>query len=206
MPQFLSAAAKSALTKAIKTIESESAAEVVIAVRPRSGSYFHVDLAMAIGLGLATLAFLLYCPWLIAWHYLLGLPILAGTLAALLSFRFAFIRRSLSKRSTMAANVDLAAKSVFVGQGVHHTLDRTGLLIYVSLLERSCSLVADSATELAIPPHTLEQFAQELTAALQQPSQASELATIIEAMAGTFSEHLPAGLDDINELPDGVVS
>src|SRR5207245_4461231 len=60
---FPGEAGKAALATAVREIESASDAEVVIAVRPHSGSYRDADLLAGSAAALAMLAFLLFSPW-----------------------------------------------------------------------------------------------------------------------------------------------
>ena len=53
-------------------------AELVIAVRPRTGSYLHADLIFGILVGLAALAVLLFSPWIFAPVWFLIDPLLIG--------------------------------------------------------------------------------------------------------------------------------
>ena len=60
---FLTGESKAAFSEAVRAVEEASSAELVVAVRQRSGSYVHVNLTVGILVGLAALAFLLYSPW-----------------------------------------------------------------------------------------------------------------------------------------------
>ena len=55
---FLTDEAKKALTEAVQEVEASTSAELVVAIRARSGSYLHADLIAGIAVGLAALAFL----------------------------------------------------------------------------------------------------------------------------------------------------
>ena len=63
---FLNNESKAALSAAVSAVEAASSAELVIAVRPRTGSYLHADLGFGILVGFAALAVLLFSPWIFA--------------------------------------------------------------------------------------------------------------------------------------------
>jgi putative membrane protein len=196
--------AEEALTRAVKTIEARSSAEVVVAVRARATSYLHINLLVGIVVAAAALAFLLFCPWEIGWLYLLFDPILVGAVAALITDRSRALQSALSRQSTVDAAVLRAARATFVERGVHHTREGTGVLVFVSLHERACVLVADRAVELAMPQDVWERIESELAGVLRSEGRGTALASAIEATADTWERYLPIDDNDINELSDGV--
>src|SRR4028118_1606064 len=75
---FLSDAAKQALTDAVHFVEMRSSAELVVAVRARSGSYLHADLIAGILAALASLIGLLFSPWPFELIWFVVDPLLVG--------------------------------------------------------------------------------------------------------------------------------
>ncbi len=206
VPPLLTPPVQEALRKAVKEVESASSAELVVVVRKSSGRYRHIDMVLGMIAAFATLAFLLYSPWPFAWHYLLVLPCAVVLPTATLCSRSSTLKRALSSQATMDKLTTLAARAAFVEAGVHHTQYRSGVLVFVSLLERSLVLVADSGVELALPKQELDDLSRRLNDSLQAGKGASELAALIESSADLFAKHLPASDEDSNEIPDGVVS
>jgi putative membrane protein len=194
-----------ALRKAVADIEADSSAELVVVVKTRSASYRHVDLSLGMTCAVACLAFMLYSPWPFAWHFLLLTPVVAAIGVTVLSSKIPALARALSKTQTMHASVQQAARAAFVEAGVHHTEFRSGVLIYVSLLERRVELVADSGVELAIAKEDWDDFAAKAQSAVQEGGGADALASTIASSAELFAKHLPPQDEDINELPDGVI-
>jgi len=203
--RFMTPPSEEALRKAVTVVEADSSAEVVVVVKARSASYRHVDLSLGMAIAVACLAFMLYTPWPFAWHFLLLTPVAAAIGVAVLSSKIPMLARALSKAQTMQASVQQAARAAFVEAGVHHTQFRSGVLIYVSLLERRVELVADSGVELAIAKEEWNDFAAKMQSAVQEGGGAGALATVIESSAEVFAKHLPPQDEDVNELPDGVI-
>ncbi len=203
MQRFLPPAGKLALSEAVKAIEARSSAEIVVVIRPQSASYLHIDMMVGMGAAIATLALLLFAPWSVAWIYLLLDPILFGVGIGFAASRLGVVRRLLSRTTTIAGSVDRAAKAMFLDRGIHNTRDRTGVLIYVSLLERWCAVIADSGIELAVPANEWQSVAQSLREAVSQ-GQAVDLASTMSGMSDLLERYLPRHDDDLNELHDEV--
>lgn len=201
--RFMTPPSEEALRKAVSVVEAASSAELVVVVKARSASYRHVDLTVGMTIAVACLAFMLYSPWPFAWHFLLGTPVVVAIGVTVLSSKLPALARALSKTQTMHASVQQAARAAFVEAGVHHTQFRSGVLIYVSLLEQKVVLVADSGVELAIAEEEWNDFAAKAQSASR--SGAGALASAIESSAELFAKHLPPQDEDINELPDGVI-
>jgi putative membrane protein len=205
VPPFMTSASNDALRQAAAQVERQSSVELVVVVRPQSASYRHIDLSVGMTTAMLVLAFLLYSPWPFAWHFFLIYTFVTAIGMTMVSSKLPWLRRGLSKQSTMDREVLQAARAAFVSQGVHHTQYRTGVVLYVSLLERKAVLVADSGVELAIPKQPWTQFEDKITALLRAGGSAMELAKAIEDASEIFATYLPRPGEDKNELPDGVV-
>jgi putative membrane protein len=202
--EFLGGAATTALRDAVSAIEARSSAELVIAVRARSAPYRHAELLVGLLAGLATLAFLLFSPWEFALHWFLIDPVLIGALVALAASRLPPVRRALTPRSHREARVRTAAGTVFLEKGVHHTRDRTGILLYVSLLERRALLLPDSTVEREVPRREWRAAAAAIDRVVAQGGDGAEVARALASLADLLALHLPHRAGDINELPDEV--
>ena len=129
------------------TVESCCSAELVIAVRARTGSYLHAGLISGILAGLVALAVLLYSPWTFAPVWFLVDPLVIGGLAGLAASRSARLGRAFTPWRRRRQRVETAARSTFVERRVHSTTGRTGILLYVSVLEREAAFVVDVGVE-----------------------------------------------------------
>jgi putative membrane protein len=202
---FFTPAAKSSVTAAIKAIEERTSAEIVVTLRDASGHYRHADYLAGLILALAGLCFFLYYP---ADFRVDFFPLEAVALFALGAASSAFLpplRRLLSARALMDRNVLTAARAAFVEQGISRTRGRTGILVFISMLERRVELVAD----LAIDAEALGAPWKEAVSRLQQTMRGDpELDRFVEALtalAPVLEAALPRAEDDVNELPDEVV-
>ncbi len=140
---FLSKAAQTAVTDAVRAVEKQAEVELVVAVRPLSGHYRHIDYLVGALTGLAALCVLLFAPMPFR---LTTMPIdvvLLFALGAAASSYSPGLRRVLSRRAWQQKQVHTAAEAAFVELGISRTHHRTGMLVFVSLLERRVELVAD---------------------------------------------------------------
>jgi putative membrane protein len=201
---FLTPESKTALSEAVRAIESCSSAELVIAVRHRTGSYLHADLLFGILAGVAALAFLLFSPTVFAPLWILIDPIVVGGLAGLLAAWSSGLRRSFTPPAMRRQRVETAARSTFVERRVHGTTGRTGILLYVSVLEREAALVVDVGVEALAAMDGWKAAVGEIERAVRNREDGVAVAARLRGLATLLSSALVRGADDVNELPDEV--
>ncbi len=201
---FLLAEDKEALRRAVKDVEQQSSAEVVITLRSLSGSYLHADLIAGIVCGCFALWFQLFSPWDFGLEVILVAPVAIGAMAAWLSSRAPGLRRLLTLPSARRQRVRSAALVVFYERGVSHTRARTGLLVYVSLLERAAEVVADRGVVEHVPTSEWAAKVAAIDASVARGEPGAALAERIRDLAPILALALPYRADDVNELADEV--
>ena len=192
---------KTRLWTAIKSIEQDSQAEVIVVLRASSHTYPDIPLVWGIIAAWFTLTYMIYSPDLFDNWLVYYLPILAFAL----SYAFAHlpgIKRLCSKRSTLQRNVEIMARAIFQKGGIYHTRAKTGMLIYCSILEQSVYLLPDRGIELAIPHEEWQSLHQEFKLVFAGKKPMDALLTALHKTRLLFGQYLPALADDINELPD----
>jgi uncharacterized membrane protein len=198
--RFLSEAGERALEQGARAIEAVSAAEVVIAIRPRARYSLLQHAFVALVATFGTLAFLLYGPAHVARWQLLVTPIVAMFAGIVLVEACAPLYRWLAPPWLRYEHVREAAYAVFVEKRVHATRDRTGLLVYIALRERMVEVVGDVGV---LEHHGREQLAAwGKTLEARLPAGAEALATELAQLAPTLAGSLPRRGDDANELAD----
>ena len=204
MARFLDDGAKAALTAAARSVEERSSAEVVIAVRGRSSTYRQVDVAVGALAAYAALGFILFSPWPFDVWWIFIDPLLAGVGGALLAAPFPAVRRALTAPATRRRAVETAACAAFLEKRVGETRDRTGLLVYVSLLERGASVVADRGIRDAVDAKAWAQGVAAIDAAVARCEKGEAVAARIAALGEVLARALPRRAGDVNELSDEV--
>jgi putative membrane protein len=201
---FLDASARAGFAQAVSAIESVSAVEVVVAVRRRSASYLHANVAIGAVVALASLGVMLFGATIFSLTSILVDPFLVGGIAGALVELVPGLKRGLAPPAMRDRAVRVAARAAFVERGVDETRDRSGLLIYASLLERRVVVIADRGLARKFAADAQRAAEQAMTAALPQGGAA--VARELAQLAGAFAVAMPRRPDDINELPDAIDS
>jgi putative membrane protein len=195
-------AAGEALAQAVRDIEKDSDAEIVIVVRGRSGSYRHADYLCGAIVAFVGLVFVLLSPF--EFHtYWVPIDVLALFIAgAFVSARIDAVRRALTSRDFRAKAARTGAAAMFYEAGIANTSAENGLLIYLSLLERRLEVIADRGILKAVPALKWNNSVFELKKIGRRP-EPDNLIKSVRDLGCVLAEHLPATGENPNELPDG---
>jgi putative membrane protein len=200
--KFLDDDARAAFKRAVETVENASSVEVVVCVRQRSAAYRHANVLVGAMFAFAGLATMLFAEEDFSLSSILVDPFVVGILAGALVDLLPQLKRVLTATSTRRYHVLRAARATFVERGVHNTTGRSGLLVYISWLERRIALVADSGLAQSLPDGALARAEDQLTRAM--PSGGAAVAKVVEGFADLMAEAMPHREGDVNELPDAV--
>lgn len=112
-------------------------------------------------------------------------------------------RRWLTPGETLSRRVEMRAAAAFVECEVFATRERTGVLLFVSLLEHEVLVMADSGIHGAVEQATWDRLAAELAAGIRDGRAADALVEAV-GKAGEILERrgVERRADDVNELPD----
>jgi putative membrane protein len=201
---FLTDESKAALSEAVQAVEACSSAELVVAVRPRAGSYLHADLIWGILAGLAALAVLLYSRWEFDLVWFLIDPLIVGALVGLAASRSDAMRRVFTRPVTRRARVEAAAKATFVERRIHGTTGRTGILLYVSVLEREAAFVVDVGVEALAATDAWKKAVSEIEEAVRQGADGVAVAARLRDLEVLLGPALERSSTDVDELPNEV--
>jgi putative membrane protein len=200
--RYLDDDARTALTKAIETIEGCSSIEVVVASRRRSAGYGHASAIAGAIVAFAGLAAMLFAEHAFSLTAILVDPFVVGALAALAVRWLPDVQRVLTPPAWRERAVAAAAHATFVERGVHNTRDRSGLLVYVSWLEQRVVLVPDSGLAAAVSPEELARCNRLLSDALRDGGAAVARALVEHVIP--IAPAMRRRPDDVNELPDSI--
>lgn len=203
---FVRSVAREQLGAAVSVVEGQSSVEVVVAVRPWSERHLSGALLLGAMLSELVLLFFLFAPPPFPlWSIALGVPVAFG-LGTLFGWWLHPVRLLLTGRRRVEARVRRAANALFTTLGVSMTRDRSGILVYVSLLEARCVAVADVGVRKGIGAERWEEMSRALSSAITahgvREAGVAALAAAIEALGPELARALPRRADDTNELPD----
>jgi putative membrane protein len=193
------------LVAAVQRIEKASAAEVVVTVVPRAAGHWDVTLAATLGVVLAAqLAAAALLGDVTALGVLIDAVVAAAVAVAVVRV-FPVVQRVLLPRRAAVRRVEQGAESAFFRQGIYRTRGRTGVLLYLAVLERRAVLLPDDAVVHALPPATLAALRTQADGVLAGRDPRAALLTLLDQLGRAAARHLPAGPGDLNELPDAPV-
>ncbi|HUT94578.1 MAG TPA: hypothetical protein VMY37_34300 [Thermoguttaceae bacterium] len=191
------------VTRAVEQAETQTAAEIVVAVHPQSGRYRDTDYLFGGLVALAGLVFIVFNPW--TWHPAHMLPVEMVVLFAIGTLGCSVcppLRRRLTTGKRRQAQLREAAAARFVEEGVANTRARTGVLVYVSLLERQVEVIADVGITNHVLPEAWSRCLFELKKIGSADDTAQALLDGIRRLGDVLSQDLPAGEDNPDELPN----
>lgn len=202
-----------AIRAAVQTAERRTRGEIVPMVVPASARYRDASYLAGLILAFVALAALLSMDY--GWNrwrwtgYHPGWTIVSVLAAyALGNFigRFPRIIRLLTSDKRMAMKVRLRAERAFYEQGLHKTKEGTGVLIFLSLLERRVEILADRIIDARVPPGTWDTLVHDLVQGIRADRQTDAFCKVIARCGDLLAIHFPAcGGDNPNELPDELI-
>jgi putative membrane protein len=197
----LDPAVAASLGERIRAVEAASSAEVVVEIRAHSGSYAHAEARFAALAAFVVLLVVLFAPWNIdpIWvpPVVLGGYIIGVMLARLSDL----VRRSMTTRRDRDARVRTAAAATFVERGVTNTSRETGLLIFLSVLERRMELIADRGILDAVP---VLEWNQLLEKTRQRAADTETLLDVLRELEPLLTKYVPVRAGDRDELSNEV--
>jgi putative membrane protein len=204
---LFSAADEEAIRAAVEDAERRSAGEVVPWIveacdpYPEAawkGAALGALLGMALGLG----AHLLAGAWGAALLWLV-LPAFAGGATGLALGGLPAVKRLLVDEAVFSHRVRTTAEAAFLRGEVFATSERTGILVFLALLEHRVVVLGDAGINERVRPEEWQAIADEIVAGVRRSRPAAALASGIEACGRLLAERGVAQLEeDLNELPD----
>ncbi len=212
MPRIdLSAEERGRVTRAITLAEKDTSGEIVVVVTRQSDDYIHVPLHIAAGVALAV-PLLLYVPWFVRlfpwaevsfkWIYLIQLLSFI-VVALVLSIRS--LRYLVTPRALMRKYAHRNAASQFLTRNMHTTRGRTGVLIFVSLLERFCEVVGDTEIAAKVDHATWQSIVDEMLPILHEERIGEGLVLGVRRCGEVLARHFPPGTENPDELPNHLI-
>ncbi len=130
---------------------------------------------------------------------ILGISIIVGFLTTYIPS----YKRLLIGKSTMQERVTQAAESLFLQENVMETKHRTGILILLSLFERTVFIKADKGIAEKVSQEEWDDIIAQITATIKQGKQAKAITNAIEYCGILIEKHgFVIASDDTNELPN----
>lgn len=205
----ISPAERARVTRAIAAAEENTSGEIVVVLARQSDDYIHVPLhiaavvALAVPLLLPWLAGLF--PWAAVSFWWLYLAQLACFIIVALVLSLDPLRYHVTPRRLMTKYAHRHAAAQFLSLNLHTTRGRTGILIFVSLLEHYCEVVGDTEIAAKVPRSTWQQIVDEMVTHLRRGDVAEGLVHGVERSGDILARHVPPGRSNPDELPNHLI-
>ncbi|HSO71549.1 MAG TPA: TPM domain-containing protein, partial [Thermodesulfobacteriota bacterium] len=138
--------------------------------------------------------------YLIPLHFLFALPLY------LLFQKIPVLKRPFLGTRRKEAAVRRRALESFHEKGLHRTHLNTGVLFFLSLLERKVWVLADKGIYEKIKQETLNQFAGQVSGGVRDRQAGQALIQAIQGVGNLLAEHFPIKPGDRDELPNEVMT
>ncbi len=206
MRHDIAATDRQKVTLAIKKAELLTSGEIVVIAARQSDDYVHVPIHIASGAALAV-PFLLpllsrFFPWAavsLFWVFMTQLLVFI-IVAIVLSYHP--FRYWVTPKKLMQKYAHRNAAIQFLAVNTHGTGGRTGVLIFVSVLERYCEIIGDTAITSKVSYQTWQTIIDEMLPHLRAGDLTQGLVQAVDRCGHELAKHFPQGTANPNELPD----
>lgn len=186
------------IIEAIRIAEKSTSAEIVPIIVKRSSTIGHVPLIVFLIFIILFLEFgskNIYCEIVEFFVSLLAAHFLA---------KLSFVQRFLTSNKDQRLQTHRRAEFEFYNLGMQKTKKATGVLIFVSLMERKAVILADKTISDKLPENTWAEALKVLIAGIKSHNVGEGIIKAIEHCSKILNAHFPPDKDNPNEIADKV--
>jgi putative membrane protein len=194
---------RACISAEIKAAEALTAGEIYVVINRENEPYRAVSILWGSLVALVI-------PWPL--HLLTYWPTTNILVAQVLAFVFVSVLIShpavhyrFVPRALSAERARKNAIAQFMAHGIHLTENRTGVLIYVALVDRCVEVVADAGINSKVAQSEWDELAAHIIRAARAEQLLHGILTAIKYAGTLLARHFPTSPNDRNELPDHVV-
>lgn len=203
---FFTDAERERIRQAVVEAEASTAGEIATMVIEQSDFYHDGEVLGAILLsGIGALIVAIASHHTTVWSYV-PLVFLLFYPARLLFRAVPRLKLPFVNRRRLIHAVRDRAVRAFYEKGLYKTREETGVLIFISLLERKVWILGDRGINSRIAPHFWHGLAGDLTRGIRAGRGCEALCDVIGRCGAELARHFPRAADDRNELPDEVLA
>ena len=208
------------IKKSVAEAEAKTTGEIAVAITSESAHYAFWELLAACGFAAIVEIILIlfssqiqaiyheiywdYGPnWVMPMFYVVSA--FASILVAYYLANIPALDRLVIPASVRRSCVTHRAFRYFTESGVYETAEHSGILIFVSFLERQVRIVADSGISKKISQDMWNLIADELAENLKKGHGEAAFTTAIAKCGDLLAHNFPAHEENSNELADGLV-
>lgn len=199
---YFSSEERARIEAAVQEAEMRTSGEIVPMVVDASYDYPRAEI---VGAGFFALATGVLTSWAFGgesvWIFL-AVFLLAYLPCKLLIRKVPALKRAMIPASEFDEEVREKALVSFLEQGLHHTRDRTGILLLISLFEHRVFVLADSGINDRVPEGAWDELVATITAGLKEGNACEALCGAITRCAELLERDFPLKEGDRDELPN----
>ena len=200
--KLLDEAQQQKVAETIASVEKQTNAELVAVLASRSDGYRYIPVLWATAIALAVPLPILFLSTLAA-ETVFAIQLSVFIVAALL-FQLPAIRYYLIPKSVMRWRACNMARRQFLEQGLHHTQDDVGMLLFVSEAEHYVEIIVDRGISQHIDDTQWQAIVDEFTVDVRRGDSLQGFCRCIERCGELLQQHLPITREK-NELPNRLI-
>ena len=196
------------IEEAVRKAELATSGEIVPMIVRRSAQTMAPRLILF--LVVIILSLLIRDYWWLDWHSFWFDCGIAGivTGVALLAWRMPLspvIERTLTLGADRMFHAHARAEIEFYRNHVGNTRHATGILLFVSVVDRTAVVLADKAIAQKLPEHTWDDVLKLLLSGIKGGDMAGGICAAVERCGGILAEHFSREDDDTDELSNRLI-
>ena len=195
---------KNRIRQAIEDVERQTVGELVTVIARQSDDYLYIPTLWAALIALAVPGVIAYLPFdtLLAHSYLTQFTVFI-VLAVL--FQWPPMKFRLIPRYVKVQRARRLAHVQFLAQDLHHTTQRTAILLFVSVAEHYVEIIADKGINDAVETGTWDNIVNQFVNDVKQGQMAGGFVAAIQRCGEVLIQHFPVTASDKNELPNHLI-
>lgn len=206
--KYLSESDVQKIEETISRVEELTSGEIVPVIVKRSSTVGHVPLTLTL---LITLMLVIvefpFSDWLWVWPWIWLWPVLLVAIyyASHVLGRLPWIQKVLVPEKDEVDQVHQRAHLEFYSNRIHRTQEGTGVLIFVSVMEKKAVVLADEGISSKLPPETWNRILAPLGESLRRGQWGEGFVKAIENCGEHLKTHFPITGRVHNELKNHLV-
>ncbi|MEM7100094.1 MAG: TPM domain-containing protein [Pseudomonadota bacterium] len=191
------------VTELIHKVERDTDAELVVVLARQADDYFYIPTLWAALIALVSPGLVMLLPYWLDVSDVLLIQLVVFIVIALL-LRIPLLMHWLIPSSVKRWRAENLARRMFLENNLHHTVDETGVLIFVSEAEHYVEIIADRGINNCVQAHEWKAIVDDLTNAIRQGRRLEGFCGVVQSCGVLLKTHVPK-TQEKNELPNHLI-
>ena len=201
---FLNDNDKQLIVEAIKQAESNTSGEFVTVIAKAADDYLFIPTLWAALIALLVPGVIEFSVWSWTHVYNYELQVITFFICALL-FRWTPIKRLLIPKHIKQQRAHRLAQEQFFQQNLHHTSERTGVLLFVSITEHYVEIIADKGINDLVNASVWDNIVTDFIYQVKSGQVATGFLHAVKACGDVLAQHFPNTDNNRDELPNHLI-